>query len=220
MNEPPRVAIATGGMEPERELWLPHIRNADRVIAANGGFRLLHTIEVVPDAVVGDLDSLDEEERSHIERLRIPCQRHPRDKDASDLELALELARSWAARKVTILSSLGGRVDHLMFTLISNLCYCRDLGLPATVCGPSGEVFLVDGRRVIEEREGWTCSFLALSPEVTGVKLQGFRYELDGESLYRVSSRGLSNVVSAARAEVGLENGLLVAMLLKPEFVV
>lgn len=212
-----KVTIVTGGLEPDPEVCGPHLDSADRVIAANGGFRVLRALGVTASAVVGDLDSLTEDEVALLERHRIPVRRHPVDKDASDLELALELAQVWGAGEVTILSSLGGRLDHLMFKLIAALCYCREAGMRARVHGRAGEVFLVEPGTRILDRLGWTCSLLALTETVEEVTLTGFQYPLSGERLHRSRSRGLSNRIVEVEAGIETGAGLLVGILLKPE---
>jgi thiamine pyrophosphokinase len=147
---------------------------------------------------------------------RLSC--HPPAKDASDLELALREAAAMGASEALLLGAFGGRADHLLFNLIGCLGLARELGLRARALGSQGEAFLVDLREVVEGRRGWLCSLLSLEPESRGVRLAGFRYPLAGETLYRASTRGLSNVVAAERAEIALESGLLLAMLTPPGY--
>ncbi|HXE73041.1 MAG TPA: hypothetical protein VNO81_10305, partial [Candidatus Nitrosotenuis sp.] len=79
------------------------------------------------------------------------------------------------------------------------------------------EAFQVWDRATLEGRQGWRCSILSLEAESRGVTLEGFLYGLQGETLCRASTRGLSNLVQAERATVSLESGLLLVVLSPPE---
>ena len=64
----------------------------DRVIAADGGLGACLAAGLEPDVVVGDMDSVASADLSRAEVAGVRIERHPRDKDAVDLELALDAA--------------------------------------------------------------------------------------------------------------------------------
>ncbi|MCA9790393.1 MAG: thiamine diphosphokinase [Candidatus Eremiobacteraeota bacterium] len=211
-----RVAILAGGQPPDPDYCRQQVARADRLICANGGFAVAMLLGLTPDAVVGDLDSLTPEQIDRLERSRIPVRRLPVTKDASDLELAMQLAHSWGARDVIVLGALGGRTDHLLFNLVAGLCYCREVGMRTVLANHDQEAFLVEPDHRILERQGWIASLLCLSATCTGVALKGFEFPLEGESLRRASSRTLSNRILAEEASISLEEGLLLALLVMP----
>jgi thiamine pyrophosphokinase len=206
-----KVAILANGIENDEDLLRAELMRANRTICADGGFRRAMQLGWIPDSVVGDLDSLGPQETVALEAVHVVRGRI--DKDQSDLEMALDLAKFWEATDVVLLGALDGRIDHMLFNLISCLCYSRKLGLATRVKGSRLEAFLVDRYARIEEREGWLCSLLSLEEETVGVTLKGFQYPLEDGTLYRHSTRGLSNRIQSPTASIKLQQGLLLAQL-------
>src|SRR4051812_23931915 len=91
---------------------------APLVIAADSGVGHALALGLTVDLVIGDLDSAapDDVERAIAAGARVD--RHPADKDATDLELALDAARELGATEITVLGAGGGRLDHLLANLL------------------------------------------------------------------------------------------------------
>src|SRR5262245_40434058 len=88
------------------------------VVAADSGVGHALALGLAVDLVIGDFDSA---EPAHVERaiaLGARVDRHPADKDATDLELALDAARELGATEITVLGVGGGRLDHLLANLL------------------------------------------------------------------------------------------------------
>ena len=79
------------------------------VWCADGGYRWASMLDIRPDLVVGDLDSLNPQLRHRLSELGVEIQQHPRDKEASDLELALREAADRGYREVRLLAAAGGQ---------------------------------------------------------------------------------------------------------------
>jgi len=60
-------------------------------------------------------------------------------------------------------------------------------------------------------------SILPLSQQLHGVRLRGFLYALDGETLARLETRGLSNRVDQAVASISTEEGEGLVILTRPD---
>ena len=80
----------------------------DAVIAVDGGFASLEAAGCVPDLALGDFDSLGFVPEG------VPVKLFPAEKDASDMELALEEALTCGAGAVEVYGALGGRLDHTL----------------------------------------------------------------------------------------------------------
>ena len=65
------------------------LQPGDVFIAADGGYRYLEQLGLVPVRVVGDLDSLPPEQVNLLEGQGVIIERYPVEKDETDLELAL-----------------------------------------------------------------------------------------------------------------------------------
>lgn len=209
-----RIAILAAGVERDDGFCRAELEKAERTICADAGYRTALRLGWRPDAVVGDFDSLPAEEAATLEAQGIETHRAPVEKDQSDLELAIDLARTWQATELVLLGALEGRLDHLTFNLIAALEYAHKLHLRARLVSSVAEAFLIVDSTEILGRPGRTCSLFSLEAESTGITLEGFKFPIFQESLFRHRSRGLSNVIESDRAVVRVGSGILLAILI------
>ena len=83
----------------------------DFIIAVDGGFAPLDRLGVAPDMAIGDFDSL-----GYVPRAK-RVSRHPVNKDASDMELALQRAANYRHTDIYVYGGIGGRLDHTLANL-------------------------------------------------------------------------------------------------------
>ncbi|MEA3056028.1 MAG: thiamine pyrophosphokinae, partial [Actinomycetota bacterium] len=138
-------------------------------------------------------------------------EQHPADKDATDLELALDAATALGTRRIHVLGGYGGRFDHL---LANALLLARAAYAAAEITAQMGaaRVTVVRDRASLLGSVGDLVSLLAVGGPATGVRTEGLEYPLRGEQLDAGSTRGVSNVFAAPSAAVSLENGVLLAV--------
>ena len=202
------VIVANGELEDSerlRALW----RSADLRVAADGGaVNARHLLDLPPQVLVGDLDSTDEQTRQWC--LAAGCQifRYAREKDETDLELALAFALARRATRLSLLGTLGGRFDQMIANVLL-LVKAAEAGVQARLAGDRFDAWLAGTRTTIEGQPGEIVSLIPLSAQVDGITTTGLRYPLDGETLRLGSARGVSNELTAARAEVSLTTGTL-----------
>ena len=171
----------------------------------------------MPDWVVGDFDSLGEDD---LERLRaggVRIRRYPHDKDQTDLEIAIELAAELKADSALIFGATGTRLDHTL-TNLGMLKKAAGLGLRASLHTPGQTITLLSpGRWTMHGEPGQALSLVPLTPEVTGVTTVNLRYPLTGETLFLGRSRGVHNVFLGTEATIVLDRGELLAFLFRAE---
>lgn len=183
----------------------------DWLVAVDGGLRHAHAMGRAPHVLIGDLDSVSGAEIDWVSAAGGRVLRYPPEKDETDLELALELARAEGYTTVLLVAALGGRVDHMLGNL-SLLAHPALDGLDALVVEPGMEIFLIRGEREIEGRAGDLVSLLPLFGAARGVRTEGLQYPLRDEDLLPYRTRGISNVMLGSRASVSLQSGLLVCV--------
>ena len=205
------IVVAGGDVVPEDAAQL---FGADLLIAADSGARWLDASGAVPDLVIGDLDSVDPALLDRLAGAGVTIERHPVEKDASDLELAVAHAVAAGADDVVLLGALGGRrLDHELANLL--LLARRDwLGNRLRIVRGGTTVRAVSGGETIELSgvEGDLVTLLPVDGDALGVETRGLRFPLDGEPLERGRSRGLSNQVEHSPASVSLERGTLLVI--------
>ncbi len=173
------------------------------VIAADSGAELGGPI----DLLVGDLDSISAETLAGIERV----ERHPAEKDATDLELALRAALRLEPERILVVGSAGGRLDHLLgglFVLASEFL----AGVQVDAQLGAAAVHVVRSRRTFVGEPGELVSLFAVCGPAEGVATEGLVYRLRGETLEPGSTRGVSNVFAEREATVVLARGVLLAV--------
>ncbi len=165
-------------------------RRADLVACADGGARHAIALRLIPDAVVGDMDSAPK--RLPASWRGVACVRVP-DEDRGDLDKTLDYALARGARFVWIAGALGGGLDHELVNLAALERRGGRLGI--CVVGGGAACLLGPGRHRLELRRGERFSILA-APRAR-VTLTGARYGLRDEALAR-GSRGLGNFSEGA----------------------
>ena len=213
--------VVAGSPEPSApELVMRLAQSSDCTIAADKGAEALRAAGKEPDVMCGDEDSVDEASRTWAHRTARRTDLHPKEKDDSDLGLAIALARTIAdergsALRLTVTCASGGRPDHALAVwgvLAKNADVAPRMvedGFEARVLSPCG---MATWRLACAA--GTTVSVLSLCDEAT-VTLQGLRWELDHETLGRMDDRGLSNYVVAGDACVRCDTGVIVVFVLR-----
>jgi thiamine pyrophosphokinase len=177
------------------------------VIAADGGAELARYLGLEVDLVVGDLDSISAETLAGIAHV----ERHPAEKGATDLELALTAALRLEPERILVLGSAGGRLDHLFGSLLLLAAEAYvDVQVDAQI--GSAAVHVIRGERTLRGEPGDLISLFAVHGPATGVVTHGLVYPLRAETLEPGSSRGVSNVFAAAEARIGVERGVVLAV--------
>ncbi len=178
----------------------------DLVVAADGGLRHADTLGVRVDAWVGDFDS------SAGLSSAAPRETHPRDKDQTDAELALSLARQRGATSAAVWGAFGGRFDH---TLALALLAVREsaAGFPITLhSGDEAGYPLLPGAPVtVEAVPGQTISVLALD-DLTGLSITGVRWPLNGARVPYGSGWTVSNEALGGPVRASVEAGRALLM--------
>ena len=205
MTEPDVVVVASG---PGPSVTVP---GASTVIAADGGLDRATALGLDVDVVIGDLDSVSAGALAAAEAAGARVVRHPEAKDATDLELALDEAVRLGARRVLLVASAEGRLDHLLGSL---LLLGADAYAAIELDAIVGDaiVHVVRGERALRGSPGELLSLVAVGGPATGVVTNGLDFPLAAETLHPGSSRGISNVFTSTEASVAIDAGVLLAI--------
>jgi thiamine pyrophosphokinase len=181
------------------------------VIAADKGLEHAVALGLDVTIAVGDFDSASPEAVALAEASGVRIERHPAAKDETDLELALDVAMRMSPRRVLVLASRGGRLDHELATL---LLLGSDRYATAEIDASMGDahVHVVRERRAIRGEPGDLITLLAVNGSAAGVTTEGLAYALRGETLEPGSSRGVSNVFESEEARISVDDGVLLAI--------
>lgn len=180
------------------------------LVCADGGARHIHALGLLPDLIVGDMDSLDGELQRDFVRQGSRIMRYPGAKDETDAQLALEMVFMMAPDEIRIYGALGARIDHTLANL-SLLIAAADQGIEARLLDEWCEMFLIRQRAVIEGGIGQTVSLFAFG-DVTGVNLEGFEYPLQNATITLSKPIGISNRLTSTQGIISVGSGDLLAL--------
>ncbi|MCO6450921.1 MAG: thiamine diphosphokinase [Caldilineales bacterium] len=206
-----RSLIFANGDLPDLDSVRPRLRPDDLVICADGGARHALALGLIPDLLVGDLDSIADDDLAQLEAQGVPIERYPVDKNYTDLELAVMAAQRLGVTEALILAALGGRLDQTLANLML-LAGDQFSGLTLSLADGPQTAWIVRDRIVINGQIGDTLSTLALTPQVEGLTYSGLRWPLSDFTLAFGSTRGVSNEMLDARAEITISNGILLVI--------
>jgi thiamine pyrophosphokinase len=181
---------------------LPH----DIVIAADGGLALAERLGLAVDVLVGDLDSAEAAAVDRAKASGADIEQHPVDKDASDLELALEAAAGRGCTRVVVVGGTSlDRIDHLLANA-ALLAAPRFAAIDLQWWVGATRVLPVHGSLLIEGEPGEVVSILPIGGPAT-VTATGLVWPLDHERLDPHSTRSISNRLDAATATITVSDG-------------
>lgn len=206
--------VVTGG-DPVDPGVLDHLPGAALVIGVDSGIGHALGLGLQVDLAVGDFDSVDPATLATAEAAGARVQRHPRAKDATDLELGLTAALAAGATRIVVVGGHGGRLDHLLAnTLLLAAAAFEGVAVEAHM----GTAWLVVARpgavTTVAGDVGEVVSLLPVGGAATGVVTTGLAYPLDGEALAAGSTRGASNELVSPNATVTLDGGSI--LVIKP----
>ena len=189
----------------------------DFVIAVDGGLGYCGVLEVEPDLLIGDFDSVSEEEEKAVRLLEqdIPDRviRLAREKDGTGMLAALKEGLARGYRQFHIYAGTGGRFDHTLAN-IQCLLYLKKRDAVGYLIDGTGMMLVICGEAVHFRRnlEG-TLSLFSLGEKANGVTISGMKYELENAVLTNDFPIGISNEFIGEEAMISVEEGELVCMI-------
>lgn len=203
------LMFISGGRPPTLEWLLDCSKDIDRIWCIDHGIDTCRQAELIPELLIGDLDSARSDSVEWAQQNNVAIERYPVDKDFTDTQLALDRAAKLDESPYIIMTgAFGGRVDHLYATLFS----CAQSPL---------KIFLADQREVIAfVRDGESIrlqfdikplalSLLPFSNVCKGVSVDGVHWALDRAELYQTLPNAVSNRVENDIVNVSIERGML-----------
>jgi len=175
--------------------FLKEIRKWDYVIGVDRAAYWLISNNIIPDLAIGDFDSTSKQELGVIKERAKSIKIYPRNKNWTDMELALKYAKG----ETVIFGGSGTRLDHTL----------------ATLYALKTQVFIDETNRIQKISKGRTIlkpggyRYVSIIPITSSIILSlfGFRYNLTNTKLLRGSTRGISNEISSRQAVIDLFAG-------------
>jgi thiamine pyrophosphokinase len=193
------------GAGPVDDLLLEPFKK-DFVIAADAGYLHMAGLSAAPDLVVGDFDSL----RHKPDHPNIVV--HPREKDQTDMLLAIDEGLRRDYKRFVLLGGLGGRLDHT-FANIQALIHLAEANARGYLAGNGTVVTVIkNGGIAFDGDKNGIVSVFCCGEPAKGVTLKGLKYPLNNATLKESEPLGVSNEFTGVRSEITVSHGCLIVM--------
>lgn len=201
------VLIFAGGDSPTDSL-AEELPDAELIIAADSGYDIAIKAGFAVDVLVGDMDSIETE----VIPGHVVVEKHPTDKDATDLELALDKVIEDRPERVVVVGGAGGRVDHELATA-ALLCSARwETVDEIDWVTDRGWAHVIRRRRIIHGDVGGTISLIPMGGPVFELNTRGLRWNLVDATMHPGTTWGMSNEFSGPVADIRVGSGCLLAV--------
>lgn len=183
------------------------IKDEDFVICADGGTVHAKKLGIIPDVVIGDFDSSSDMEEYKNKIV------YPREKDDTDLFIAIKYAHEKGIKECIVIGGLGERLDHT-YTNLSLFLYGSKNNMKITYLSEKEKIFCVYDKEVFYNEGYKYVSVFSLTEMSRGVSYKGLKYSLDNYDMSADNPIGVSNEFVSECAEISVKNGVLMVMLI------
>jgi thiamine pyrophosphokinase len=206
-----KVILFANGEFPFPERIISQISDEDILIAVDGGLNYITQFGLVPNLIIGDLDSADPEKVDAFRNQGVEVRKFPAEKDETDLELALKASQEYQTDQIWIAGALGNRIDQSLANIFL-IASPEFKALNLRLIDGQQEIFVIRHSKTINGEKGDRVSLLPLNGPVSGVTTQGLYYPLENETLTPHQTRGISNQMTRSESKVTIKDGLLLCI--------
>lgn len=208
------IIISGGALDKGFALQLLNEIQPEYVIGVDRGLEFLYNQQVMPTHIVGDFDSVQEDIVTFYQaETQVPIRRFRPEKDASDTEIALNLAIELGVKKLWILGGTGTRLDHVMAN-IQILKVAHTHGVKAYLIDAYNRISLAE-KEVSLSKNGGFGDYFSVFPFggiVEDISIEGAKYPLSHYRLCPDSSMCVSNEIQDEEVKIMFPEGMIILM--------
>ena len=202
------VIIANGDLEYTSDI-IKIIKNAQMIISSDGGARHLRMLNISPHVMIGDFDSINQDDLSFFKKKEIKVLNFPLKKNHTDTELCVSYALEKKASDITFLGVTGSRLDHTLANIFL-LKKLAKLNIQARIIDKHNEIYIVTNFIELKGTPKELLSIIPVTQKVTGVTLTGFEYPLENASMQMGDTLGISNIFKESVVSISIKKGALI----------
>lgn len=204
------VIIANGTIE-DYDYIAGIIKEDDYIVCADGGALHAKNLGIIPNALIGDGDSIDEETLKYYQTKGVEIINYPKEKDQTDTQLAVEYAFGQNVREMIFLGCMGTRFDHT-FGNVAMLIWLMKRGVRGVIINKYNEIHVLDRYILLEGKPGDRISLLPITDRIDGIFTTGLKYVLENGELVHDQTRGISNEFVSDEAQIVIRDGMLMVV--------
>ncbi len=198
--------IIASGTELNKDILLQLLKINDFIICADGGLNYIEKYNVIPDAILGDFDSVKEDTLKKYKKLCKNIVQFEKEKDLTDTEIAIDYAVQNDYYDVTLICASGSRLDHTIANIMLMEKY-NEVGVNIKIIDNNNEIQLIREKLVLKNKKKYFTSIVPITKIVKGINLKGFKYKLIDKDVSRGSTLCISNYIVDDFAEISIKEG-------------
>lgn len=180
--------------------------NKGLLIAADGGYKRLKELGMIPDFLVGDFDSLDNVPKD------VPSEKYSKEKDQTDMMIAIDKGFDLGYNTFAIYGGLGGRLDHSIANIQLLTYISKNKGRGYLIQGTTIITVISDDKYRIKAQEQGYLSVFSLGETAKGVTLKGLKYGIKDAELNNHYPIGVSNEFMGEDVSIDVKEGSLMIL--------
>ncbi len=198
------IILANG--RPPRKNAIKFLRNRgyDTLICADGGANHAHILGLVPEYVVGDLDSIYESTKVFLKNKSKIIQ--IKRQNDTDVEKCLKFAIKRKATEIVLLGVTGDRLDHTICNLGIVIKFFDKIKIK--VIAENSLLIPYSGNTEIKTKKGEIVSLYAFDSK-TKILSKGLKYPLKNISLPFGEKESTSNVATGEKVKLKIRGGII-----------
>lgn len=203
------ISIICNGDDFSLEKLKKYCSESDYIIAVDGGLKILDSVAIKPDLIIGDMDSIDESVLKKYTDVKI--KKYPLEKDYTDSELALKKAIGLNPENIYIISGTGSYFDH-SYANIVNLLRNKNKGINIKIITGNAEIFTVKKKLKLVNLINRRFSFFPIC-KVTGIDMEGCKYFFKKKKNLKFTDYSISNVITENKFKLKMKKGKIIFIL-------
>lgn len=190
--------------------------NIDYVICADGGLEKAEKLNLRPNLILGDFDSVDSTVLDYYKNLNIETVTFPTEKDYTDMELAVEYAVKKGFNNITLIGASGTRLDHTLAN-IQLLEKYHHMGINIEIIDNNNHIRIISDNSDIEiiNKKDHFVSLVPVTETIEGITLEGFKYPLNNVNVKRGTALLISNEITYNVGRIILKKGTALVFISK-----
>lgn len=206
-----KVCILLNGKINDYSIIKQFINNQkyDYIICADGGANHAYKMNITPNYIIGDSDSINKEVIDFYKKQNILFEEFPSKKNETDSELCIFLSKSLNANKIDLFGTLGGRIDHTLAN-INLLYYIREQEIIPRIISEQEEIYIATNECVkIKGNVNDIISIIPIKGDAKGVTLENLEYPLNNYDMNYSTPLGISNIMLSEECKIAVKKGSL-----------
>ena len=187
-----------------------YVTNDTFVICADGGGNYLYQKNIVPNLLIGDMDSIDKDALNHFKNNNCEIVLFNPEKDQTDGQLVIDKAMEYNPCEIVVFGGLGGRIDHTLGN-IQLLYRMTQKGIKGVFVSENEIVYMTDKMLEIKGNIGDTVSVIPYEKD-TVITLNGFKYLVSDFEFRLDTPIGISNELESEKGIVDVKQGTAIVV--------